>query len=80
MPADPSLDDVGDIEDIVSSSDVGVGDRVGNKSSVVPRARRSRQQGRYHSNETVVCEEAQGDSYIPGTLSALLFFFSKLCP
>ena len=71
MPADPSHGDVGDIEDIVSSHDVGIADRAGSKSSVVPRARRSRQ--RNGDGDTVsACEEAEGDSYIPGQLSYIV--------
>ncbi|KAK7099629.1 threonylcarbamoyladenosine tRNA methylthiotransferase-like [Littorina saxatilis] len=67
MPADTSQEDVGDIEDIVSSNDLGVADRAGAKSSVVPRARRSRQRNGAGDAELAACEEAKGDSYIPGT-------------
>ncbi|KAL8562319.1 Threonylcarbamoyladenosine tRNA methylthiotransferase [Nucella lapillus] len=68
MPADSSPGSViGDIEDIVSKNDVGVNDRVNSKSGVVPRARRHRQKKGDENKQDTACEEAEGDSYIPGT-------------
>ncbi|KAK7485362.1 hypothetical protein BaRGS_00023461 [Batillaria attramentaria] len=66
MPAFTGQREVGDIEDIVSSDDVGVADRTGSKSDVVPRVRRPRGRQSDESRKDH-CEEATGDSYIPGT-------------
>ncbi|XP_076462834.1 threonylcarbamoyladenosine tRNA methylthiotransferase-like [Babylonia areolata] len=68
MPADTLQNSmVGDIEDIVSTTDVGVADRAHSKSAVVPRARRHRQRKGTADTQDAACEEAEGDSYIPGT-------------
>lgn len=68
MPADPSHEAVSDIEDIVSAHDVGIADRAGSKSSIIPRVRPSRQRNGSGKTEVSVCEEAEGDSYIPGKM------------
>jgi len=68
MPAEDSRS-VGDIEDIVSSHDVGVADRAGARSSIVPRPRRSARRSGLPNSDVEM--EASGDSYIPGK-----FFFS----
>lgn len=67
MPGELShASDIGDIEDIVSKNDVGVADRASSKGAVIPRPRRHRQKNS-GANVNTACEQAEGDSYIPGT-------------
>lgn len=56
---------VTDIEDIVSSHDVGVNDRLHSKHSVAVHVNKSRHKQGYTSNKREL-EHAEGDSYIPG--------------
>ncbi|XP_025111054.1 threonylcarbamoyladenosine tRNA methylthiotransferase-like [Pomacea canaliculata] len=57
---------VTDIEDIVSSHDVGVNDRLHSKHSVAVHVNKSRHKQGYTSNKREL-EHAEGDSYIPGS-------------